>query len=376
AGDVDGNGRTDFIVTQVKADGTVNDGFVFSNQTPIATQTSLAAAPNPDEANAPVLFTAAVSFLGKLPAGIVPTGSVVFQVDGAIIGTADLANGQATLTAPGFAVGNHTAIATYSGDAEFSASASPSVTLTVNPKPATKSYMYQVTGLPTLPGIGPDRVASGSFTPDGKQDIVLGSGGGQPAQITIIDGASRQVLLTMQPFGADYTGGLEIAAGDIDGDGIADIAVAADSGGGPRVQVFLTRSAPGGGIQLVPSVSFYALDPNFIGGLRIALGDVNGDGHADLVVTGGPGAGPRVAVYDGRTLLPGATPERLFNDFFALDPDSRQGLYVAVGDLNNDGYGEIAVSSDAGGGPRINIFDGRSFLFGAPVQVANFFAGD
>src|SRR6185437_10038928 len=114
AGDVDGNGRTDFIVTQVKADGTANDGFVFSNQTPIATQTSLAAAPNPAEANAPVLFTAGVSFLGKLPAGIVPTGSVAFQVDGAIVGTADVVNGQATLTVPGFALGSHVAIAFYS----------------------------------------------------------------------------------------------------------------------------------------------------------------------------------------------------------------------------------------------------------------------
>lgn len=376
AGDIDGDGTTDFVVVQSASDPAASQGLPFLNFTPIPTQTSLAAAPNPVEADSPVLLTAAISFDGTPPGGKLPSGTVTFFQGDGPLGQAPVIDGQATLTLPGFPVGNDGISAFYSGDLRYEPSDATGLVLTVNPKPPTKSYMYQVTGLPTQPGIGPDRVASGSFNSDDVPDILLGSGGGQPAKITIIDGQSRQVLLTMEPFGADYTGGLEIAAGDIDGDGLADVAVAADSGGGPRVQIFLTRTTPGGGIELVPSVSFYALDPSFTGGLRIALGDIDGDGRADLVVTGGPGAGPRVAVYDGRTLLPGDTPERLFNDFFALDPDSRQGLYVAVGDLNNDGYGEIAVSSDTGGSPRVNVFDGRSFFFGSPLEVANFFAGD
>ena len=64
------------------------------------------------------------------------------------------------------------------------------------------------------------------------------------------------------------------------------------------------------------------------------------------------------------------------NDFFALEADSRLGLFVAVGDLNADGFAEIAVSSDAGGGPRVRIFDGHGLAIGNPIEVSNFFVGD
>ena len=43
-------------------------------------------------------------------------------------------------------------------------------------------------------------------------------------------------------------------------------------------------------------------DANFRGGARSAVGDVNGDGTPDLLVAAGFGGGPRVAVYNGRTV--------------------------------------------------------------------------
>ncbi|MFO0805526.1 MAG: VCBS repeat-containing protein [Gemmataceae bacterium] len=149
------------------------------------------------------------------------------------------------------------------------------------------------------------------------------------------------------------------------------MAAAADIGGGPRITLYLNRNG-----VLEPTNNFFALDENFRGGLRIALADIDGDHHADLIVAGGPGAGPRVATYDGTTLTEFQTPQRLFDDFFAMDPDTRLGMFVAAGDLDGDGVAEIAVSSDFGGGPRILIFNGESLLHDAPVCVADFFAGD
>jgi hypothetical protein len=273
--------------------------------------------------------------------------------------------------------GNHTILATYLGDSRFETSQSAPFPLVVNPSP-TQTFQYQVTGLPTLPGLGPDRVAAGHFVERASpaegsstvRDIVLGSGPGRTAEVDVINGDTRQTILTAFPFG-DYSGGVMVAAGDIDGDGIDDLAVSADTGGGPRVRIYLTR-----GSELVPAVDFFALDPTFFGGVRVALGDINGDGHADLVVAGGPGAGPRVATYDGVTLAPGHTPERLFNDFFAMDPSLRLGLYVAAGDLNGDGKAEIAVSTDVGGGPQVNVFDGAALLQGVAEPVAEFFGGN
>ena len=233
--------------------------------------------------------------------------------------------------------------------------------------PPDRVFRYEATG----PGTTAARVASGIFTPDGVSDIVIGSGVGLPARVTVIDGSSRQVLADDAPFGTGFTGGVFVAAGDIDGDGIADVAVTADTGGGPRVRVYLTR---GNTLALVSD--FFALDPSFRGGLRVALGDVNRDGAADLIVTAGPGGGPRVASYDGRSLRPGTIPTRLWNDFFAFEAGSRLGAFVAVGDLNGDGFGDIVVGVDAGGGPRVAAFDGMALAgTGLPVPVANFFSG-
>ena len=237
--------------------------------------------------------------------------------------------------------------------------------------PTARTFRYEATGLPIGPGNSASRVASGNFTPDGVSDIVIGSGPGGPATVTVVDGSTRQVLGSILPFGAGFTGGVFVAAGDIDGDTISDVAVTADVGGGPRVRIYLTR-----GNQLVPAADFFALDPDFRGGLRVALGDVNRDGFADLVVTAGPGGGPRVATYTGLSLLPPQAPARLFGDFFAFEPDLRSGLFVAVGDLNGDGFGEIVVGAEAGGGPRVAAFDGAQLAaFGGPLMVANFFSG-
>src|SRR5262245_26567616 len=59
----------------------------------------------------------------------------------------------------------------------------------------------------------------------------------------------------------------------------------AGQGGGPHVQVFE-------GVPRVLAHSFLAFPPAFLGGVHVALGDVNGDGVPDLIVGAGPGGGP------------------------------------------------------------------------------------
>ena len=85
-----------------------------------------------------------------------------------------------------------------------------------------------------------------------------------------------------------FTGGVYVAAGDVTGDGVADLAVTPDEGGGPRVRVLSGRG-------FGPVADFSGIDdPNFRGGARAAVGDVSRDGVADLVVAAGFGGGPRV----------------------------------------------------------------------------------
>jgi hypothetical protein len=116
---------------------------------------------------------------------------------------------------------------------------------------------------------------------------------GNAAQVNVYD-ASGNFKYALTPFGADWKGTISVGAGDVTGDGVQDIVVGAGSGGGPRVVVF-------DGVSGNAIASFYAFDPEFTGGVNVAAGDTTGDGHADIIVGAGSGGGPVVKVFDGVT---------------------------------------------------------------------------
>ncbi|MBN9522572.1 M36 family metallopeptidase [bacterium] len=212
------------------------------------------------------------------------------------------------------------------------------------------------------------RVASADVNGDGTPDIIAGTGPGVPAEVRVLDGTNGTLLFSTRPF-EGFTGGVFVAAGDMDGDGRAEFAVSPDMGGGPRVVVYR-------GTGFLQAISFLGIDDvNFRGGARVGLADMNGDGRADLLVSAGFMGGPRVAGFEGSQLLAG-TPQKLFNDFFAFEPGLRNGVYLAGGDITGDGIGDLIVGAGPDGGPRVTIYDGASLLANRPAQVGTFFAGN
>ncbi len=214
------------------------------------------------------------------------------------------------------------------------------------------------------------RVATGDVNGDGVEDIIVAAGPGGGPRVRIYDGAKFTTIADFMAFESEFTGGLFVSAGDFNGDRKADIVVSPDTGGGPRVTIF-------DAVTLMPIANFFGIDdPAFRGGARTTVGDINHDGTPDLIVAAGTGGGPRLAGYDGKSILSGL-PTKLFQDFFAFEPGLRDGVFVSSGDFNADGFADIVIGAGAGAGPRLLILDGNALATAGLLQINHdFFAGD
>ncbi len=167
--------------------------------------------------------------------------------------------------------------------------------------------------------------------------------------------ASTQPLET-RPF-PGFTGVIESASGDVNNDSYDDLIVAAGPGGGPHVKVFSGKD----GLLLQ---NFFAYEPEFTGGVYVGCADVNGDGRADIVTGAGPGGGPRVRVFSGATGV-------ILRDFIAYDPNFRGGATVTSTDCDLDGMAEVITGAGPGGGPHVKVFSGKT-----GAEQTGFFAFD
>lgn len=125
-------------------------------------------------------------------------------------------------------------------------------------------------------------------------------------------------------------------AGDVDGDGFGDVAIAVrmdDQSGPSRLEI---RSGRDGG--LLGELVFD--EPGDEKGLNLApIGDIDGDGHPDLIV--GRGDHKRVHVHSGKS--PFAVIRR-----FEVDGPTNLGMVTGLGDMDADGVSDLAIAGDQG----------------------------
>lgn len=199
------------------------------------------------------------------------------------------------------------------------------------------------------------QVAVGDVNGDGIPDIVTAAGNGGGPLVKIFDGKTGTLLRAFFAYNPSFRGGVQVALGDVNRDEVPDLVVGTGSGGGPHVRLFDGRTGADLG-------SFFAFDPAFRGGVNVALGDLDGDGYADVIAGAGVGGGPHVRVFSGRN-------GQLIGNFLAYDPNFRGGVHVAVGDVHADGKLDLITGAGPGGGPHVRIF-----AHGTLAPLTSFFA--
>ncbi|NQU99950.1 MAG: VCBS repeat-containing protein [Parcubacteria group bacterium] len=144
-------------------------------------------------------------------------------------------------------------------------------------------------------------------------------------------------------YAEDYRGGVRIATGDIDSDGVDEIITGTGENGGPHLRVF-EKDGTQRGIQ------FFPFDENFRGGMDVASGDFDGDGKEDIAVSQFSNGQAWVKVYrynTDRTVL-------FEKNVFGI-PEC--GATVAMGQLDNDHARELIVGAGSGCDPYVHVFD-------------------
>lgn len=217
-------------------------------------------------------------------------------------------------------------------------------------------------------------VSCGDLDGDGMDEILTGPGPGRiyGPHVRGFEGDGTPLAgLSFMAYGT-LRYGVNVCAGDIDGDGFAEIVTGAGPGAvfGPHVRAFDYDGTPG--VAAVPDVSYFAYGtPKW--GVNVAGGDIDGDDFDEIVTGAGPGAvyGPHVRGWnvDGgsATAIPAVS-------FMAYGTD-KFGVVVTCGDVDGDGIDEIITGAGPGQGFGAHIrgwnYDGAALM---PISGINFFA--
>lgn len=233
---------------------------------------------------------------------------------------------------------------------------------------------------------------------NGFQEIVVGAGPGGGSQVRILDSQGQSRFTPgFFAYGPYFKGGVNVACDDLDADGLAEIVTAPRTNGGSHIRIFNRYGQP------VFTPGFFAYKENIKAGWNLAIGDIDGGGLKEIIVAPAYNAEPKVHVFNrygsqldfniypfhpdfsgGVSLavanVDGGVEDELvvavqsqdsalvkvikvghnqspLGKFVAFSEGFKGGVNVAGGDVDNDGFDEIIVAANSGGGPHVKVFE-------------------
>lgn len=234
-------------------------------------------------------------------------------------------------------------------------------------------FQYTATNLNPSNGVDPSGSATVTVNIAGAGNtrfVAAGAGAGGAPQVNVYQPGPGVLVRSFYAYDRAFTGGVRVAVGDLTGDGIDDIATAPGLGGSADIRVFSGKDG-----TLVFQQTFF--EDTFRGGAYVAIGDVTGDGANELIIGAGEGGGSRVIVTRPDTSGAGVSP--ILADFFAYEPTYRNGVRVAAGDVTGTGAASVVTVPGAGGGPRVSVFDVNAIATspdGSATPLKSFFSGN
>jgi hypothetical protein len=221
-------------------------------------------------------------------------------------------------------------------------------------------------------------VAVGDVNSDGFDDLVIGATIGNP-NVKVYSGANVQsgaffnnpegnLLADGFPYAINFNVGANVAAGDVNGDGYADV-ISGAVPGNPHVKVFDGNAISTSGfiptdITTAVLAEGFPYGLSFNVGANVGAGDVNGDGYEDIV-TGATAGNPHTKVFDARLVLDSGflNDASMIAEYFPYALQFNVGAFVTIGDYNGDGYGDVITGASIGN-PQVIVMDGADIFNG------------
>ncbi len=185
---------------------------------------------------------------------------------------------------------------------------------------------------------------------DGIDEIIVGAGPGYQPAVRIFDSGGN-LIDSFMAYDANFRGGVNVAAGDLDGDGQAEIVTVPFSSGGSNVRIFGWRDN-----QWVPVIeNFFAYNVGYRNGVSLAVCDLDG-GKSEIIVIPRKDATAHMRIFGYRD----GVYRPVILGLWAYSQNFRGGVTLGCGDTNANGKSEIITGPAYLGSPHVRIFGHNS----------------